>query len=243
MRTHIGTSGWVYPHWRGVFYPEGLPEAEWLDFYARHFHTVELNNSFYRLPSRAQFANWAAGSPAGFLFAVKASRYITHMKKLKSAAGSLQRLLGAMQGLADKAGPLLFQLPPRWHCDTDRLEAFLRALPPGLRVAFEFRDPSWHVPRVYALLAAHNAAFCVFDLAGRRSPRVRTADFLYLRLHGPGAAYRGRYGRRALRQWAHWLLESGAGEAFVYFDNDQAAHAPRDALSLSGLLAGEQTRA
>jgi uncharacterized protein YecE (DUF72 family) len=237
MQTHIGTSGWSYPHWRGRFYPAGLSVPDWLGFYARHFATVEVNASFYRLPSRETFAAWRQATPQGFMFSVKASRFITHMKKLKEPEQTLPPLMEAVAGLGDKAGPLLFQLPPRWRPDIGRLSAFLDALPAGRRAAFELRDPAWHSDAVLDLLASHGAAFCVYDLAGFHSPRRVTADFAYVRLHGPGAAYCGRYGPAALRDWAAWLAAQPVDEAYVYFDNDQDAHAVADALMLKDMLA------
>lgn len=238
MKLHIGTSGWVYPHWRGPFYPLDLPESEWLAFYARHFASVEINSGFYRLPSRANFEHWRDATPKGFLFSVKASRFITHMKKLKDAEQTLPPLLEAVTGLGDKLGPLLFQLPPRWRANPARLREFLQALPKGLRVAFELRDASWHTPSVLDLLAESDAGFCIYDLAGFQSPRHITADFAYIRLHGPGAAYSGRYGRKALAEWADWLGRQRLKAAYVYFDNDEAGYAVRDALDLQALLKG-----
>lgn len=236
MRVYVGTSGWVYPHWRGRFYPADLDESGWLAHYARYFTSVEVNRSFYRLPTRAQFAAWHAQTPEGFVFAVKASRFITHMKKLKEPGHTLPPLLEAIAGLGDKLGPLLFQLPPRWRPDLPRLAAFLAALPQGMRAAFELRDPSWHSNAVLGLLERHHAAFCIYDLAGCESPRAITADFVYLRLHGPGAAYSGRYGRRALSAWAQWLERQAVATAYVYFDNDEAGYAVQDALELQALL-------
>ncbi|NWG87922.1 MAG: DUF72 domain-containing protein [Hydrogenophilaceae bacterium] len=237
MQVHIGTSGWVYPHWRGRFYPEGLPEPEWLGFYADHLASVEINRSFYRLPTQETFAAWREATPDGFVFSVKASRFITHMKKLKEPELTLPPLLQAMAGLGGKQGPLLFQLPPNWRLNPGRLRAFLQALPRDIRVAFELRDPSWHSEAVYDLLAEFNAAFCIYELAGFQSPRVITADFAYVRLHGPGAAYCGRYGAKALQAWADWLERQKLTAAHVYFDNDEAAYAVRDALALAELLA------
>lgn len=237
MRLHIGTSGWCYPHWRGPFYPADLPEARWLDYYGRRFGSVEVNRSFYRLPSRDNFRAWHDATPAHFVFAVKAGRAVTHMKKLLAPRQTLPPLLEAVAGLGGKLGPLLFQLPPRWRVNPARLEAFLAELPRGLRAAFEFRDPSWHTDPVTDLLARHGAAFCVFDLAGIPCPRAITADFAYLRLHGPDAAYGGRYGPRRLRAWAAWLRDQPAEDAYVYFDNDQAGFAVEDARDLAAMLA------
>jgi uncharacterized protein YecE (DUF72 family) len=233
---HVGTSGWAYPHWRGPFYPPDLPEDRWLAYYARRFACVELNASFYRLPGPAQFAAWREQTPPGFGFAVKASRYITHMKKLLEPEATLPPLLESVAGLGDKLGPLLFQLPPRWRANPARLRAFLEALPKGLRTAFELRDPSWHSDGIASLLAEFNAAFCVYDLGGFASPRWVTADFCYLRLHGPGAPYSGRYGRTALTDWAAWLDGQPVKEGYVYFDNDQAGFAAADARAMQALV-------
>ena len=236
MRIHVGTSGWCYPHWQGPFYPADLPEPEWLPFYARHLPSVEVNSSFYRLPTAENFAAWRDQTPANFLFAVKASRYITHMKKLKDPAQGLAPLLAAMQGLGDKMGPLLLQLPPRWHVNAERLRAFLQAMPKGVQTAFELRDPTWHSQEILDLLAAFNAAFCVYEIGGFASPRRVTADFVYLRLHGPDAPYCGRYGTAALRDWAAWIRRQKVAAAYIYFDNDQAGYAVQDALALQGML-------
>jgi uncharacterized protein YecE (DUF72 family) len=234
----VGTSGWHYLHWRGTFYPPSLPTSEWLGWYQRHFDTVEINSSFYRLPSTATASAWGDAAPAGFTFAVKASRYLTHMKKLQSARPALARFLAVCQALGKRCGPLLFQLPPGWKCDPPRLAAFLGDLPERRECAFELRDPSWHVDAIYALLERHNAAFCIYDLKGCQSPRPLTADFAYLRLHGPGPqAYCGSYGPAALAGWADSILAwKHLRRVYVYFDNDEAGHAVRDALDLRRLL-------
>lgn len=235
-RLHIGTSGWHYSHWRGPFYPEDLPDDEMLGFYVQHFQTVEINNSFYHLPGRQTFKSWHDQTPAGFLFAVKASRYITHMKKLRNPESATEKFFDHVHGLGKKTGPILFQLPPRWHCDAGRLQAFLETLPQGYRFAFEFRDPTWFTAEVSDLLRKHHAALCVYDLAGQQSPKELTAGFAYLRLHGPAEQkYSGRYTRPQLRQWmdlcAEWL-ESGARQVFVYFDNDQSGYAALNAAEM-----------
>ncbi|HKL62972.1 MAG TPA: DUF72 domain-containing protein, partial [Woeseiaceae bacterium] len=192
-RARIGTSGWSYGHWEDAFYPEGLATGERLAFYARRFATVELNNSFYQLPAREQLEQWRDMVHDDFVFAVKASRYITHMKKLKDPAESLERFLGRVEALGSTLGPVLFQLPPRWHRDPDRLASFLRQLPGEHRYAFEFRDPSWHAGETYSALREAGAAFCIYNLAGEVSPKEITADFVYIRLHGPDGAYQGSY--------------------------------------------------
>jgi uncharacterized protein YecE (DUF72 family) len=171
------------------------------------------------------------------VFSVKASRYITHMKKLKDPAQTLPPLLTAAEGLSGKLGPLLFQLPPNWQADAGRLRAFLETLPKGAQTAFELRDQRWHTDMVLDVLAEFNAAFCIYDLGGFASPRAVTADFVYLRLHGPGEPYCGHYGTASLSDWARWLKQQKVRTAYVYFDNDQAAHAVRNALELKAMLA------
>jgi uncharacterized protein YecE (DUF72 family) len=233
-RIHIGTSGWHYPHWRGPFYPPGLKPDGYLDHYARHFNTVEINNTFYKLPARETLADWRARTPAGFVFACKASRYITHMKKLKDPADSTRAFFAAVDALGGKLGPVLFQLPPRWRADPARLAGFLAALPGGRRYVFEFRDESWFTTGVYDVLAEHNAALCAYDLGGNRSPVERTADFAYVRLHGPGGPYQGRYDGRTLAGWARrfdrWRADGA--DVYCYFDNDEKGFAVDDARRL-----------
>jgi uncharacterized protein YecE (DUF72 family) len=239
-RIRVGTSGWHYPHWLGPFYPEALPTAEMLEYYAQRLRTVEINNSFYHLPAKETFRAWKEQTPKGFIFAVKASRYITHMKKLKDPEQALAKFLSHTEELVEKLGPVLFQLPPRWGRDSARLATFLEALPKNHRCAFEFRDPSWFHPEICRLLERYNAAFCVFDLAGLRSPMPLTADFAYLRLHGPSEyRYAGRYSRSQLRDWLQCCVKwfrQGAREVFIYFDNDQAGYAALNALELKEML-------
>lgn len=234
----IGTSGWRYDHWIGTAYPADLQPQETLGYYARFLGSVEINSTFYGLPGRKSLAGWLAATPPGFVFAVKASRYLTHMKKLKDPEAGVGRFFAAIRPLRERLGPVLFQLPPRWRRNPARLEAFLDALPKGNRYAFEFRDPSWHVEEILAMLAHRNAAFCVFELAGVQSPRPVTADFVYVRLHGPGAAYSGRYDERALKGWAGrieaWLAQGL--DVYCYFDNDEAGHAFENAVRLADLV-------
>lgn len=235
---YIGTSGWNYRHWKGIFYPPGLRAAELLPFYRERFSTVEINNSFYILPTADTFAAWRHTAGEDFRFAVKASRFITHMKKLKDPEEPIARLLDRVRSLGPTLGPILFQLPPRWRCNRDRLEAFVVALPPSHRFAIEFRDESWWNEEVYDLLRRTNIAFCIFDLAGHQSPPVVTADFVYVRLHGPQGAYQGRYGRDRLADWLQRFREwsDGIRDLYCYFDNDQNGYAPHDALDLSNLI-------
>jgi len=233
----IGTSGWHYPHWRGVFYPNDLPSRKWLEYYSRHFDSVEINSSFYRLPTEHAAAQWKESTPDNFCFAVKASRFISHMKKLSNVTDSTETLIYRMQSLGGKLGPILFQTPPLWQKDITRLESFLSLLPPGMKWAFEFRHPSWHCEEIYRLLNDYGAAFCIYDLAGFTSPAVITADYAYLRLHGPEAAYCGHYGEEKLVPWVEWLSQqSGLQQAYFYFDNDQAGYAVEDALLLRQLV-------
>lgn len=235
----IGTSGWHYRHWQGRYYPDDLSPVRWLGYYAREFDSVEINASFYRLPTRAAVRAWRAAVPSNFRFALKASRTITHFKKLRAPRTSLRPLLGVARALGGQCGPLLFQLPPRWGCNAARLESFLAALPRGHEYAFELRDPGWHQPRVYTLLRRHNAAFCIYQLAGFESPHVITADYAYVRLHGPAAqAYGGSYTDAALAAWAAEIRGwRRLKRVYVYFDNDEAGYAVRNARTLRRLLA------
>jgi len=238
----IGTSGFHYKHWKGPFYPKECPTVKMLDFYIQHFDTVELNNSFYRLPEASAFDCWREATPQNFIFAVKASRYLTHNKKLKDPENALDNLLPRAAHLGAKLGPILFQLPPHWRVNPDRLTNLLEILPHDLRYAFEFRELSWINPEVDAILRKFNAAFCIYELAGYHSPLQITADFAYVRLHGPALGkYQGSYGNEKLEAWARqiqtWSRELKA--VYVYFDNDQAGYAAANALTLKNLLLGK----
>ena len=235
---HIGTSGWQYKHWKGPFYPKGLPMNRFLVHYAKHLHTVEINNSFYQLPKEKTLLRWHNNVPSEFIFAVKASRHITHMKKLKDPDEPVSNFLERIGKIGDKLGPILFQLPPNFSLNVQRLQAFLKVLPTGFRYAFEFRDPSWFHPEVYGALGEHGASFCIYDLAGRLSPKEETAGFIYIRLHGPGRPYQGRYEIMVLEEWAGdlsaWAKEGK--EIYCYFDNDEAGYAAQDALRLKTIV-------
>jgi len=235
---HIGTSGWHYKHWRGPFYPEKLPATKWLDYYTRHFDTVELNNTFYRLPLESGLDIWRESTPKGFCFAAKGSRFLTHMKKLKDPEAGVGKFFERVDRLGKKLGPIVFQLPPWWEVNAERLEGFLDALPPRHRYAFELRNPTWHTPEIYRILRRHNAAFCIFEIAGFHSPCEVTANWTYIRLHGPGGAYQGSYPEATLQRWAErigaWRTELRA--VYIYFDNDQAAYAVENALELKRLV-------
>ena len=240
QRIHIGTSGWHYEHWKGPFYPEDTRSDSFLKYYADFFNTVEINNSFYRVPQEKTLRGWRDTVPEGFVFSVKGSRYITHMKKLKDAGEAVNSFLRQMDVIGRRLGPVLFQLPPRWNVNLQRLGSFLGLLPKKYRYAFEFRDTSWFIQKVYDLLNEHRAAFCIYDLDGRESPRIVTTDLVYVRLHGPDGPYRGQYSGKKLAGWAtavsSWA-EQGKS-VYCYFDNDEAGHAAIDALKLQDITKG-----
>jgi uncharacterized protein YecE (DUF72 family) len=236
---HIGTSGWNYKHWVGPFYPKDLPQKKWLAYYADHFDTVEVNNTFYQLPQFSTFTTWRETVPHDFVFAVKASRFITHMKKLKAPKTSTEKFFKRSERLEDKLGPILFQLPPGWQRNRDRLAEFLNGIPSEGQYAFEFRNESWLQNDVYELLRDHNIAFCIQDFRGKGSPREITADFAYVRMHGHGeVAYAGSYPLPVLEKWAqqikNWRKELKA--IYVYFNNDFEGRAVKNALKLRELI-------
>jgi uncharacterized protein YecE (DUF72 family) len=234
----VGCSGWEYKHWRGDFYPTDLPRTRWFAHYAATFDTVEINNTFYRLPEESTFARWAERAPAGFIYAVKASRFLTHMKKLKDPEAPLERLFSRMRPLGRHLGPVLYQLPPGWKADASRLEHFLQALPRGVRHVVEFRDPSWYSDEVKALLVRHKVALCLHDMQGSATGRERIGPFIYVRFHGTTGRYGGGYPDERLRSWADWLNGQRAlgVDVFAYFNNDVGGHAPRNALTLRKFL-------
>ncbi|GIK38929.1 MAG: histidine kinase [Chloroflexota bacterium] len=238
-RCHIGTSGWVYPHWREVFYPPDLPQSRWFDYYSQHFATVEINNSFYRLPTETTFDRWQAQAPPGFTYAVKANRFLTHLKRLKEVAEPLERFLSRARRLSDTLGPILWQLPPNRHADPVRLETFAALLPTDVTNVFEFRDPSWFVPPVREILERFRLSFCVFDMPNLSCPLWVTSPVVYVRFHGAERTYAGRYGRARLESWAErsrqWLAEGRT--VFAYFNNDAFGHAIEDARLLRELVA------
>ncbi len=240
---HIGTSGWSYEHWLGPFYPQELGASRMLAYYAERFRTVEINNSFYHLPSEKSLRAWSETVGKDFIFAVKASRYITHMKKLKDPEAPVSTFLERIETLDPRqTGPILFQLPPKWRCNPDRLRKFLDYLPDTHRYAFEFRSTSWFTEEIYSMLAGAGAAFCIYEIAGTLSPRAVTADFVYIRLHGPDGAYAGSYPTETLSDWAAtiagWTAEGK--EVFCYFDNDQLGYAARNAGQLQEMLASRE---
>ncbi|MFQ5864755.1 MAG: DUF72 domain-containing protein [bacterium] len=240
MKIHIGTSGWIYPHWRGCFYPEKLPQKSWFQYYSRYFSTVEINNTFYRLPSESAVEGWQQQAPNDFIYAVKASRFITHVKKLKEPEEGLRNFMERINLLAVHLGPVLFQLPPSWRPNLQRFETFLQALTDfGSRLwVFEFRQPDWFARDILDLLTRFKVGFCIHDLAGLHCPIAVTAKYVYLRFHGPSGAYHGQYGKEALQGWAEFIKEQAKEgyEIYAYFNNDIDGAAVEDARTLKELL-------
>ena len=237
---HIGTSGWHYKHWVGRYYPADMKPPGMLAHYLRDFDTVELNNTFYHLPKEESFDSWRKSTPRDFTFAVKGSRFLTHMSKLKDPQRGLSNFLPRAERLRGKLGPILWQLPPRWNVNVERLEEFLRHLPRKHRYAFELRNATWMTDDVYDVLRRYNAAFCIYELAGYQSPMEITADWTYIRLHGPTQfKYQGSYTDARLAGWADriraWKRKMTA--IYVYFDNDDSAYAVNNALTLKSLVA------
>lgn len=237
MVVKIGTSGWQYPHWRGAFYPRGLVTGAWLAFYARSFDTVEVDNSFYRLPAADVFARWRDVTPAGFEMAVKASSFLTHTRRLREPAEPVALLLARARHLGAKLGPVLLQLPPTMKVAVERLDETLEAFGQGVRVAVEARHPTWDCDAVWDVLAAHGAAWVLGDAPWRRWPAVRTAGWGYMRFHEGRASPRPCYGRRALQHWTDCVADlwPGGEDVYAYFNNDANACALRDARVFGGL--------
>jgi len=242
----IGTSGWQYRDWRGGFYPAGVPAARWLEHYATQFPAVENNGTFYRLAALATFADWRSRTPDGFVMAIKASRYLTHIRRLRDPAEPVARLLAAAVGLGDRLGPVLVQLPPTLQADPALLDAALGEFPAAARalkfaeprVCVEFRHQSWETEPIRRILERHNAALCWSDRLGRpQGPLWRTADWGYLRFHEGAATPWPRYGKQSLRTWLDRIGQTWPGDSdvFAYFNNDQHAAAPADATALGAI--------
>ncbi|HYG38108.1 MAG TPA: DUF72 domain-containing protein [Cytophagales bacterium] len=234
-KIHIGTSGWHYMHWIGKFYPDEMKPKDFKEHYQKYFKTVEINNSFYHLPSFETFSNWRVSTPDDFVFSVKASRFITHMKKLKDPQNTFANFIQNVDGLEEKLGPILFQLPPKWQFNEERFRDFLETLPKkGYRFTFEFRNDTWYNETVYELLKKHNMAFCIYELEHHQSPQIVTSDFVYVRLHGPEKKYSGNYSNQTLEHWAEkcktWQEDNK--DVYIYFDNDQLGYAAFNALTL-----------
>jgi uncharacterized protein YecE (DUF72 family) len=233
---HLGTSGWSYQGWRERFYPAGLPTKAWLPFYSQTFDTVEINMTFYRLPTREILANWADVTPAGFTFTLKANRRITHLHRLRDAGHDVSFFYRLASTLGDKLGCILFQLPPALVRDDALLKDFLSILSPEYRNVIEFRHPSWYAGEVYDLLRTYGAGFCIVSSAKVPPDAVRTSDTAYFRFHGLTGGYRHDYSEDELRHWAEVIKATGGTERFVYFNNDYQAFAVQNALRLAELL-------
>jgi uncharacterized protein YecE (DUF72 family) len=231
----IGTSGWTYKGWRGPFYPTDVPAKRWLAWYAEQFPTTEINGSFYRTPSLEAVAAWREQTPDEFLFAWKASKFITHWKRLtEKSRNSLELMETRLKVLGDKVGVILFQLPPQFKPDRERLASFLKLLHKKRRYTFEFRDPGWYEPAILDLLRDHNVALCISDHHDAPSPWEVTADFVYVRGHGPTGEYKDRYSKATMERWAKTMASWRRKRlsVYCYFDNDQKTAAPKDAQRL-----------
>jgi uncharacterized protein YecE (DUF72 family) len=237
-KLYVGTSGWNYKHWMGNFYPEDLKAKDWLRYYSQKLRTVEINNSFYRLPDVKTFKSWKDSTPENFLFSIKGSRYITHMKKLKDPEESTINFFARIKYLDKKLGVILFQLPPQWRFNQERLEEFLRSLPEKYKYTFEFRDQSWWNEKTLKLLKDHNCAFCIYELTGTVTPKEITADFIYVRLHGPGDKYQGCYREKELSDWAGIISDwqKNNKDVYIYFDNDDSGYAVQNAMELQEMI-------
>jgi uncharacterized protein YecE (DUF72 family) len=238
-KLYIGTSGFSYSHWEeGVFYPEGLAKNKQLEYYSQYFQTVELNNPFYHLPSAGTFQSWYQRTPENFIFAVKVSRYITHIKKLKDCREPWQRFINNAKQLKEKLGPILFQLPPNWQINLERLEKFLKILPKKYQYSFEFRHQTWFSEEIYQLLKKYNAALCLADSPDWPYQEEITTDFVYLRLHGRDSRYSSKYTDQELKKWAGKIKkwQKSVKEIYVYFNNDAYGYAAENAQALKRLV-------
>lgn len=233
-RIHVGCSGWVYRHWKGDFYPPDLPQKRWFAHYASAFDTVEINASFYRVPLVSTFHSWCEKAPLGFRYAVKANRFMTHMKKLLDCDQPLSEFIALARRLGPTLGPILYQLPPSLHKDLGRLEAFLERLPRDLEHVVEFRHASWYDDAVLALLDRYGIGFVTHDLVGLVSPRWASGRTAYVRFHGTGGKYWGRYSEDEIADWAEWLVANKAAgrSCWAFFNNDIHGHAILDGHAL-----------
>ena len=238
MKYYVGCSGWHYEHWRGLYYPQDLPKPKWLSFYAQQFDTVELNNSFYRLPSEQAFGTWRESTPDDFVFAVKVSRFITHIRRLRNSGSAVENFLSQAAFLKEKLGPLLYQLPPSMKRNDEVLKSFLSTLPSKYQHVIEFRHESWIDEAVFDILRVYNVGLCVFDMPGLSCPLVATSDFAYIRFHGSEGMYSSSYSDGELAQWAQRIdrLGQNVRVSYIYFNNDAKAFAIKNAKTLTNLL-------
>jgi len=234
----IGTSGYSYNHWKSKFYPKGLPASEWLEYYSKKFSSVELNYTFYKLPEEKTFISWNKKTPESFIFSIKASRFITHIKRLKDSGPSIKLLIQRLKTIRKKLGPILFQLPPNFALNKERLEDFVSVLPKKYDFVFEFRDPSWFDEKVFEILKKRKLGFCIYNMPGMDCPHAVTSDFVYIRFHGSGEIYSSNYTDKQLKLWAAKIkgfLKNNL-DVYVYFNNDANAFAINNALKLKQLL-------
>jgi uncharacterized protein YecE (DUF72 family) len=235
-KVFLGTSGWSYPGWRGVFYPPGLPSKKWLEFYASQFPTVEINMTFYRLPTVAMLEGWSARTPRGFCFTLKAFRLITHLKKIRDVAEDVGRFYGLAEVLGPKLGCILFQLPPFLTLDLDLFSGFLGVLSASHRNVIEFRHPSWYDERVFDLMRKRRIALCIVPSGQVPSTPVETSSVAYIRFHGPSGRYDTSYSDAELAAWAETIRRRRASACFVYFNNDFHGFAVQDCRRLGEML-------
>lgn len=237
-KVHIGTSGWNYKHWLGIFYPENLKQKDFLKFYSENFQTVEINNTFYRLPEEKTVENWLNTAPEDFVFSVKASRYITHMKKLSDPEESVNNFFKIVKSFKGKLGPVLFQFPPHFSFNAEKLGNFINVLPNDYRYAFEFRDPNWFNDLTYDFLKDNNLAFCIYYLGKDESPKQVTSDFVYIRFHGSNSLGSGEYSEDRLKEFAENIknYRNQGKDIYCYFNNDEAGFAVKNAKKLRELL-------
>lgn len=234
----VGTSGWHYDHWRGRFYPDRLPKSRWFEHYAQHFDTVEVNNTFYRLPRESTVQKWCQQAPGGFVYVVKANRFITHVKKLRDVAEQVQRFFEVIDLFEETLGPVLYQLPPSLHRNLDLLGEFIGLLHKGREAVFEFRHASWYAQETFDLLDKSGMGFCIHDMQGKETPRVVTGAIIYLRFHGASGRYAGNYTDAMLADWADWLRKQRKDirAIYAYFNNDVEGHAINNARTLRTFL-------
>ncbi len=237
-KIYIGTSGFSYLHWKKRFYPKNLKAKDYLNYYQKYFSSVEINNTFYKLPSKTTILNWKNEASLNFIFSLKASRFITHIKRLKDPKKHTNFFLNRIKHLKPHLGPILFQIPPNWYLDIKRLEKFLIALDKNYKYAFEFRDKSWLITQVFSLLKKYKTALCIYDLESFQTPLEITANFVYIRLHGPKKAYIGSYSKKKLEKWAKIIknFQKDKLDVYCYFNNDERAYAIKNALQLKSLL-------
>ncbi len=234
---YVGTSGWQYAHWKRVFYPDKLPQRSWLQYFAERFRTVEVNNTFYNLPERSVFEHWRKDSPRDFVFALKMSRFLTHLKRLHDPEEPVRRFMESARGLGPKLGPVLIQLPPRFDQNVELLAGTLKLFPSSVRLAVEFRDESWFTAETRSLLERHGAALCLADTPRRKQPAWRTTDWGFIRFHEGTSAHAPGYDRDVLRRWVERIVETWprSSDVYVYFNNDAAGYAIRDAVVFAEL--------